>query len=209
MMGYFVRNKVVQGMKLGILSDIHGDLFALETALKRLDNTHKVDNIVCAGDLVGRGPYPDAVVKIIRERKIVTVRGNHDEWAYPLSPDNKHYLRGLPLEWRGVIGGASVYMTHGKPGNNLWGLYRDHISNTLLDMMLRDLRATVLITGHTHTPLYARVKNGCVVNPGSLYTFQSQRTTSHTYGVLSLPDLGFEVFDVTCEPGAERILFPQ
>lgn len=187
-------------MNVGVISDIHGDLQALVTVLHRLDHIHKVDQILCAGDLVGRGPNPNEVVTIIRERGIPTVRGNHDELSYSLSPDNRAFLRDLPLDWRGTLNGSEVYMCHGKPGNNLWGLYRDHISDTLLNMMLKSLNVDVLITGHTHVPLYARVGRGCVVNPGSLYTFANSRATSHTYGVLHLPELTFEVFDVHREP---------
>lgn len=188
-------------MKIGIISDVHGDSTALETAIERLDDFHDVDHILCAGDLVGRGPEPERVVQIIRERNILTVRGNHDEWSYGMSAETKTYLKALPMDWRGTIGGVPVYMCHGKPGNNLWGLYRDHISDTLLNMMLVSLRASVLITGHTHTPLYVRVANGCVINPGSLYTFDNVRPTSHTYGVLNLPDLTFDLFDLMTAPG--------
>ncbi len=186
-------------MNVGIISDVHGDYSALETALHRLETYHHVDQILCAGDLVGRGPQPDKVVQLVRERGITTVRGNHDEWSYGLSAENKSYLKELPLEWRGDLAGCSVFMCHGKPGNNLWGLYRDHISNTLLNMMLVSLGVDVLITGHTHVPLYVRVKNGCVVNPGSLYTFHNVRSTSHSYGVLHLPDLSFDLFDISEE----------
>lgn len=192
-------------MNIGIISDIHGDYAALESVLERLDNFHQVSQILCAGDLVGRGPEPERVVQLIRERGIPTVRGNHDEWSYGLSLNNKLYLRSLPLDWRGEFEGTTVYMCHGKPGNNLWGLYRDHISDTLLNMMLASLGADVLITGHTHMPLYARVREGCVINPGSLYyTFNNVRATSHSYGILRVPDLSFELFDITTAPG-ERI----
>jgi predicted phosphodiesterase len=75
-------------------------------------------------------------------------------------------------------------------------LYRDHISETLLNMMLSTLNADVLITGHTHMPMYVRVSRGCVVNPGSLYTFSSVRASSHSYGVLHLPTLSFELYDL-------------
>jgi len=184
-------------MNIGIISDIHGDQAALETALDRLTHYHQVSQILCAGDLVGRGPQPDSVVQVIRQRSIPTVRGNHDEWSHGLTAENRAFLRALPLEWRGAFDGITIYMTHGKPGNNLWGLYRDHISNTLLDMMLGSLGVDVLITGHTHMPLYVRVQNGCVVNPGSLYTFNNVRSTSHTYGVLHLPSLRFDLFDLT------------
>jgi putative phosphoesterase len=191
-------------MDIGIISDVHGDYAALETVLDRLERIHQVNQVLCAGDLVGRGPEPERVVQAIRDRNIPTVRGNHDEWSYGLSPDNKSYLRSLPLDWRGTVDGHSIFMCHGKPGNNLWGLYRDHISDTLLNMMLGSLGVTILVTGHTHTPLYARVKQGCVVNPGSLYTFNNLRSSSHTYGILHLPDLTFDVYDLMTEPG-ERV----
>ena len=187
-------------MKLGIISDIHGDYAALETALERLENDHCVDRILCAGDLVGRGPRPDEVVKVIREREIVTVRGNHDEWFYEISEDNIEYLKNLPLDWQGEFEGYSVYMCHGKPGNNIWGLYRDHLSDTLLNMMLDSLNADVLITGHTHMPMYIQVERGCLINPGSLYQFKNTRSSSHTYGVLQLPQMAFDLYDLAMSP---------
>jgi putative phosphoesterase len=183
-------------MQIGIISDIHGDLRALDTALDRLENHHHVQHILCAGDLVGRGPEGNGVVTRIRERGITTVKGNHDEWDHGLDPENAAFLRTLPMDWRGKFGSVSVFMCHGKPGNNLWGLYRDHISNTLLDMMLASLKVDVLITGHTHVPLFARVGRGCAINPGSLYTFKSARSSSHTYGVLDLSSLAFDVYDI-------------
>jgi len=187
-------------MKLGIISDIHGDDSALETVLNRLETIHAVDHILCAGDLVGRGPSPNRVVDLIRERDIPTVLGNHDQWSSDLSVENIAFLKALPVDWEGTIGGCRIFMCHGKPGNNIWGLYRDHISDTLITMMLSSLEADVLITGHTHIPMYLRVEQGCVLNPGSIYTFKSVRPTSHSYGILHLPDLTFEVYDVMAAP---------
>lgn len=187
-------------MKLGVIADIHGDYAALKTALDRLDNFHHVDHILCAGDLVGRGPEQDQVVELVRARRIPTVKGNHDDWAYELSPENLKYLMDLPIDWQGEYLGKTVFMCHGKPGNNIWGLYRDHVSNTLLNMMLMSLDTDVLIVGHTHIPMYIRVANGVVINPGSLYTFNSMRVTSHTYGILHLPSLDFDLYDLTLEP---------
>ncbi|MBE2184654.1 MAG: metallophosphoesterase family protein [Anaerolineae bacterium] len=191
-------------MDIGVISDIHGDYAALQIALERLDNFHRADIIVCAGDLVGRGPQPDSVVELIRKRNIPTVRGNHDDWNYTLDPENKDYLKSLPLEWRGSYENHTIFMCHGKPGNNLWGLYRDHISATLLNMMLSSLNATVLVTGHTHVPLFMKVDRGCVINPGSIYTFHNVRATSHTYGVLRLSEMSFELYDLT-ESVGERV----
>jgi putative phosphoesterase len=187
-------------MKVGIISDIHGDFEALQVALDRLDRQHDVEHILCAGDLIGRGPNPNAVVDIVRERNIPTVRGNHDEWAYDISEMNKQFLKDLPIEITLSLAGVEIYMCHGKPGNNIWGLYEAHVSETLLNMMLTSLNVDVMITGHTHVPMFLTVDSGCVVNPGSLYTMDTMRSTSHTYGVLSLTDMTFDLFDVTKNP---------
>jgi putative phosphoesterase len=187
-------------MKIGIIADIHGDYSALKSALDRLDSVHHVDHILCAGDLIGRGPEQEQVVDLIRQRDIPTVKGNHDEWAYGVSSsDIADYLEDLPINWQKSFDGYNVFMCHGKPGNNIWGLYRDHVSDTLLNMMLGSLDADVLIVGHTHVPMYIRVANGVVINPGSLYTFNSMRVTSHTYGVLHIPSLNFDLYDLTAD----------
>jgi len=186
-------------MNIGIISDIHGDVDSLITVLNRFETYHHTDYIVCAGDLIGRGPQENRVVDIIREREIPTVRGNHDEWFYNLSKPNTAFLKGLPVDLELSYDGVNVFMCHGKPGNNMWGLYRDHISDTLLNMMLGTLKADVLITGHTHVPMYIQVEQGVVINPGSLYNFKSSRYTSHTYGVLSLPRKQFELYDITMQ----------
>jgi putative phosphoesterase len=182
-------------MRVGILSDVHGDYDTLNNTLERLHTHHHISAVLCAGDLAGRGPAQNRVVEAIRQHSIVTVRGNHDEWFYGLSPENTSYLKNLPLDWRGTFGGTSLFMCHGKPGNNMWGMYRDHLSSTYLNMVMGALKVQVLVTGHTHVPLYMRVQAGVLINPGSLYTFESSRVSSMSYGVLSLPDLTFEVFD--------------
>lgn len=186
-------------MKIGVIADIHGDYTALTTALDRLEHHHRVEHILCAGDLVGRGPRPEEVVQLIRQRGIPSVKGNHDEWAAGVSAESVRYLESLPINWQQRFGSNSIYMCHGKPGSNVWGLYRDHVSDTLLNMMLGSLKADVLIVGHTHVPMFIRVANGIVINPGSLYTFDSMRATSHTYGVLNLPELTFDLYDLTVE----------
>ncbi|XWX03351.1 YfcE family phosphodiesterase [Aggregatilineales bacterium SYSU G02658] len=182
-------------MRIGIISDTHGDIETLENTLNKLYNEHQVSAILSAGDLVGRGPEQNRVVEVHRQHGFITVRGNHDEFFNGITKENAAFLKSLPVDWRGELGGRRLFMCHGKPGNNMWGMYRDHLSDTYLNMVLKSLQADVLITGHTHVPLYVRVQAGCVLNPGSLYAFDSTRATSHTYGVLDLTDLSFDVFD--------------
>jgi len=62
-------------MKVGLISDIHANLPALETVL---DDMPTVDRIVCAGDVIGYNPWPAECVERVREVAAMTVRGNHD-----------------------------------------------------------------------------------------------------------------------------------
>jgi len=186
-------------MRVGIISDVHGDYGALKTTLEQLQKHHHISRILCAGDLVGRGPQQNQVVECIRRHNIVTVRGNHDEWFSGISEENASFLKDLPLDWEGKIGSLRFYMCHGKPGNNMWGMYRDHLSETYLSMVLKSLKVDILVTGHTHMPLFMRVEEGILLNPGSLYTFDSSRQTSQTYGILDLKALSFAIYDVNAD----------
>ncbi len=70
--------------KVGVISDIHGNLHALNTVLEKLDE-EKVDMIICCGDVVGYGARPNECVNVIRERQIPTIAGNHDHAALLLT----------------------------------------------------------------------------------------------------------------------------
>ncbi|HCI72299.1 MAG TPA: metallophosphoesterase, partial [Balneola sp.] len=63
--------------KLALISDVHGNLPALEAVLEELDK-HVPDHWLCLGDVVGYGPFPSECIDLIRERNIPTVMGNHD-----------------------------------------------------------------------------------------------------------------------------------
>ena len=65
-------------MKYALISDIHGNLPALEAVLADIDRRDDVDAIYHLGDLVGYAPWPDEVVALIRERGISGVAGNYD-----------------------------------------------------------------------------------------------------------------------------------
>lgn len=64
-------------MRTGIISDVHGNLPALEAILRRLQEVG-VDRLLSLGDLVGYGAQPDEVVRRVRELVAESVLGNHD-----------------------------------------------------------------------------------------------------------------------------------
>jgi predicted phosphodiesterase len=70
---------------IGIISDVHADVEALRAALGHMQRLG-CRRIVCAGDMVDYGHFPEATVALMIERKIPCARGNHDRWAVRLGP---------------------------------------------------------------------------------------------------------------------------
>ena len=66
-------------MRLVVLSDVHGNCFALEIALEDMKRTG-FDHIVCNGDMIQSGPQPHETVQLLREMKCSIVMGNSDSW---------------------------------------------------------------------------------------------------------------------------------
>jgi predicted phosphodiesterase len=64
-------------MRLAIVSDIHGNLEALQAVLRDIED-RQVDRIVCLGDVVGYGCDPVACLDLVTERCAVTLMGNHE-----------------------------------------------------------------------------------------------------------------------------------
>ncbi len=127
--------------RIGLLSDIHGNLPALDAVLAALAK-ETIDRIVCCGDIVGYGPWPGEVLTRLRAADALCVQGNHDAATASrlpldyftvaartviectqtvLPPEQVAYLRDLPqtrAEHRFVV-------VHGSLRGPLWEYLRD------------------------------------------------------------------------------------
>jgi putative phosphoesterase len=198
-------------MKLGLIADIHADYAALTTVLARLESRHRVDEILCAGDLTGYGRHPDQVVTLLRERRIATVRGSHDSPSPHMRPADAAYLQSLPFDWRGTLHGRRIFLCHGMPSVNFVGLTPAILDKPSVQRVLADLHADIVIAGHTHRYMCQSVGSTWVVNPGSVYS-GTAHGTSHTYGVLDLERGRYAVFDLLLPvdaPPVESFLMTQ
>ena len=65
-------------MKYALISDIHGNLPALEAVLADIDERDDVDAVYHLGNLVGYAPWPNEVAALLRERRIPGIAGNYD-----------------------------------------------------------------------------------------------------------------------------------
>jgi protein phosphatase len=72
--------------KIAVISDIHGNIPALEAVLKDI-NLRKIEKVFCLGDLVGKGPHPERVIDIIKQTCEVVVYGNWDDGITKLEDD--------------------------------------------------------------------------------------------------------------------------
>lgn len=121
---------------VGILADIHANLPALERVIT---DAGDVDAWLCAGDVVGYGPYPNECMDLVRELGASVVAGNHDlgsvdaislsrfnrnayianEWTSKvLDPQNKAAIEAFPTT--GSFDGLDALLVHGSPLDPIW-----------------------------------------------------------------------------------------
>ena len=96
-------------MRVGILSDIHGNLEALERVLEACDE-RDLEEIICLGDVVGYGADPGACIDLIFDRAVFTVAGNHD-WAASgrIDTENFNTMATAAIDWsRTVLSEAQI-----------------------------------------------------------------------------------------------------
>lgn len=174
-------------MRLGVLSDIHANLPALEAALEAL-RAEGVDEVLVLGDLVGYGPHPKEVIALLWREGLPAIAGAWDlRVAYPLpvplpeglgkatlewtrsrlSEKELAYLRSLRLSHRRTYGDKRLVGFHGKPGRpeehpDLLGPAKEFLA------LLERYGAQVLLLGGRHLPLARRVGTGLLADPGSV-----------------------------------------
>jgi len=166
-------------MRLGVISDVHANRVALETVL---DDMPPVDDLACAGDVVGYNPWPGECVDLVRERCSATVVGNHDrnvdtpdryvhnEMAHAglehaqavLDADQREWLRSLPRA-RDLVDGR-LLLVHDHPEHRDRYVRPHQFTN--MRQYLDDHDALVL--GHTHVQHETTVDGRLVLNPGSV-----------------------------------------
>jgi len=154
-------------VRVGLLSDIHANLVALEAVLGALG---KVDALWVTGDTVGYGPDPSETLALLRDRNALLVQGNHDravatgegielfhdragvaarlhaEW---LSPAERDELAALPT----VRSVDRFTLCHGSLRDPLW----EYVTNALTaGATLARANTPFCCNGHTHVPALFR-----------------------------------------------------
>ncbi|MCX8956068.1 metallophosphoesterase [Erwinia psidii] len=175
-------------MKLAVISDIHGNVTALDAVLADIQKKN-VDTIVNLGDICSGPLFPSETLDRVMALNIPTIRGNHErqllELTYAqMSLSDKYaagqlkdhhwaWLKSLPVALRLH---QDLLLVHGTPENDM-----TYFLHTVTAVGVREATpeeithragasdAKVILCGHTHLPRRVRLDNGCLLlNPGSV-----------------------------------------
>lgn len=172
-------------MRVAIVSDIHGNLPALEAVVADLAET-KPTQVVLGGDLAFGGPHAPEVVDRLRELGWPSVLGNTDAAlggldAIPqaarggfipmvaahtrkqLGPERTAWLTGLPIEWRA----EDLVVVHAVPGD-CWAIVSHDASDAIMSETYGVAGAPTVAYGHIHHAFVRRLGDLTVVNSGSV-----------------------------------------
>ena len=184
-------------MKIGIITDVHSNIIALNAVLNEFEKI-EVDKIICCGDIIGIGPNPEETVQELmkNEDKLIAVRGNHEQyllkglpknvhddkrtmsleeidnhkWTHSkLSENSKKFIRQFKISNIIEIEGKKIYIVH-YPSNEK-EIYIKHIKKSTIkqsEEMFSGIDADIFIYGHTHTTSINNKNNKWYINPGSL-----------------------------------------
>lgn len=157
-----------RAMRLGIFSDVHANLEALQAVLKAYE-MGRIDRYVCLGDVVGYGANPNECCQLVREIADVVVLGNHDAaccgrmdadafnptarsaielHSQMLEAAHMSWLQQLPYQ----LVQDDMLFCHGSPFAVEEFLYI--LDETDVEDILRQvpIRPPLIFVGHTHRP---------------------------------------------------------
>lgn len=194
-------------MRIAVLSDIHGNIYALLRALEDIAE-QRVDKIICLGDLVGYGPHPNEVIAVIKRKEIPCIKGNYDasvvdggftyirnttinSFALPWTVDevrtsNKFFLESLPESLTYTFNGVDFLFTHGSPNAINEYLFEDG-QNT--EEIMKSLSSDVLVCAHTHIPCFKHFGDKTLINVGSVGKPKIGRPNI-TYAIIDISSTG-------------------
>jgi putative phosphoesterase len=164
-------------VKLAIVSDVHGNLVALEAVVADLESA-RPDLIVHGGDLAFNGPRPAECLDLIRELGWPGVLGNMDlalvtkrldspriAWAADrIGPERNEWLQAHPMEWRDE---NRLALVHAVPGD-LWKVVQPETDDGELLAIYGPLGAGLAVYCHIHKPYVRRIGDLTVANSGSV-----------------------------------------
>lgn len=219
-------------MRIGIITDVHNNVVALKAILQKFQS-EKCDGIICCGDIIGIGPYPEETVSVLTEipNMLACVKGNHErylvegipseipnsenmgmaemehhKWEHSLlSNKSKDYMKSLKYEEWITINSKRIYISHfAIDENNRY--FTNGIRNhsaNELDDLFGYVDADIILYGHEHKKSILKGIKH-YINCGSLGCPMKDKNIARA-GILTV-DKDFAFTDVTVEYDVEQVL---
>ena len=176
-------------MKIGIITDLHNNITALEVVLSEFES-QGVEGVICAGDIIGIGASPEETVTRLRniDNLIACIKGNHEsyllngmedsnmdeherryhEWEHKLLSDgSKNFLSSLSVTKVLKLEGKTIYVVHYAQDGNHYNKFVKSPSTNDLDGLFSNINSDIIIYGHDHSPSYIK-GDKIYINPGAL-----------------------------------------
>jgi len=174
-------------MRLGLFSDVHANLPALQAVLDVFDE-REIKFILCTGDIIGYGPHPHEVISLLRERKINCTLGAADaNLAFPFARTEREgvsdeiiewtreqvtnedlaWLRKLPVTYRMRTPLGKLRGFHGYPYQPEKRFPLGKPTAELIPFFER-LSVRIMVAGGSHIPFHRAVGDYWLVDPGSV-----------------------------------------
>jgi putative phosphoesterase len=162
-------------MKVGVVSDVHNNVAALNYALEQLAACEVKLNL---GDLVFEYKVEPEIIRVAQRAGLIGIAGNHEKTIlkHPasslrakLAPDAVEFLEGLPASRAMEVAGRALHIAHGAPWDDPDDPRCAYVYERNRAVMERvaEVEADIILLGHTHVPMLARVGDKLVINPGS------------------------------------------
>lgn len=168
-------------MKVALLSDIHGNIDALQAVF---DHLPSVDAVIVAGDVLGYYPFFEECIVKLQQREAHCICGNHEAYQRGMLPlpaksvlqwfrqmferdasrSARRWLEGLSTSLEILFEGERMMVCHGSP----WSM-TEYIQPDFSDWQrFEAVAADTIVLGHTHRPMKVRRGKKLLVNPGSV-----------------------------------------
>ncbi len=206
-------------MKLGIITDIHNNLIALNTVLEYFTKQN-CDKIICCGDIIGIGPYPEEIVqRIMVVENLIAVKGNHEgylvdgmptvfpneeamdygemlhhKWEHGrLSESSISFLKSLPVQAKFSVGKYEIVVMHYCMDDmGHYVEYAPNPQNDDVEKMISGIKGDIIIVGHDHNKTICKIGNRRYINVGSLGCPGKDRNITRA-GILTIENDAVEI----------------
>lgn len=212
-------------MKVAVLSDIHGNIVALDEAIKDA-KMQGAEEYIVLGDLITDLPFTDEVIDKIKELTPYVVKGNREEYLLNyertrtdkmwktmqnisvccyynhLRKDNLEYIHNLKEQLTVEIEGVKIKAVHASPKNVTELIY---FNTPRMEEIFKELQEDILVYGHNHQVANYQTKYGKTIAQVGVLGIHNNGIGKAQYTILSCENGQVDVEIRTLEYDVQRL----